>query len=138
MRTFKSNIFKTKAFKKLVKKHKKRILDEELEVDLETEPMVAKRDDVLAEMLSKALERCEGMYSKIPECCITAYIGGLKAKHYLDHSDIKVRNKFSGWGYVPCQECFDAGNKVKIKHNGISFQGKIILQLLHYFSGKRT
>lgn len=125
----------SKTFRKLVNKHKVRILAEE-DVILEKR-IVAKSDHVLADMLSKAYDRCEGMYSKIPECCVNAYVDGLRAKFYMDHKDIEIRKKFTGWNYVPCSACFESNNKVKIKHNGVSFQGKIILDLMKYFRGHR-
>jgi len=98
---------------------------------------VAKKDLVLAGMLEKAYDRCEGMYSKIPECCIDAYLGGLRAKYYLDNQDPKVRKKIGGWGYVPCEECFKNDKKVKIKRNGVSFQGLLIKELVKFFKGQR-
>lgn len=46
-----------------------------------------------------------GLHSKIPVCCIRAFLDDTVVHNAGDH----------GWkGYGPCQECFWRGNKVDI------------------------
>lgn len=44
-----------------------------------------------------------GIHSNIPECCVESFVEGRKAK------DTEV-----SWGYIPCEECEEAGNRIEV------------------------
>jgi len=59
-----------------------------------------------------------------------------KFRESLSEKDRKKLDKNPmKWQYVPCMSCFKKNRSVKIKHNGVSLHGRMIMTLIEDFSG---
>ena len=86
----------------------------------------------LYEQLLKAYNIAEGKYSGIPDCCIQSFIDGRTWQRMINkvRSQKKKVEITNNWTYVPCQDCIDNKRYGKVKENGISFMGEILLTLM--------
>lgn len=101
--------------------------------------MKKNKNEKILENLRKSLDWCEGKYSGLPDCCIQEYVNGMTYKKFRDCLSEKDRKKLDKntlkWQYVPCMNCFKKNKSVKIKHNGVSLQGRMIMTLMEDFFG---
>ncbi len=104
---------------------------------------MSKRNQFLITAIFQALDAVEGVYSGIPECCIVPFMYGRNYQNLLDeiHNNKKHTKKLlknlEAFNYVPCDECLRNKRVVKLKHNGISPQGRVLLALADSFTGKK-
>lgn len=80
--------------------------------------------------LQEVINRLEGEYSGLPQCCIEVFVAGRTAYSFRESLTPKNQEKYTGWGYVPCDKCFKRNKKVKIKMNGTSHRGEILYAVL--------
>ena len=76
--------------------------------------------------LREALDRIEGVYSNIPECCIEGFINGRTYLNVRNSLKEKDQKKLEKWHYVPCEDCFKKNNVNELQRNGMSDLGQII------------
>lgn len=91
-----------------------------------------KKDKNMADaihLLADVFDRIEGRHSNIPDCCIETFVAGRTYQNFLEELSEKEQRKLSGWGYVPCDDCFKKNKKNKISMNGTSELGQMILAI---------
>lgn len=103
---------------------------------------MAKRNEFLLEVLMQAFDAVEGVYSGIPQCCVIPYMNG---RHGMSlRSEIaKKKNKkqllknLELFNYIPCDDCLKNKRVAKLKHNGVSSEGRVLFALIETFAGKK-
>jgi len=106
------------------------------------EEKVPKRNQFLIVSLLQAFDAVEGVYSGIPECCIVPFMYGRNAENLRTEIKNKKNKKqllenLKSFNYVPCDNCLKNKKVAKLKHNGISPQGRVLLALADGFTGKK-
>lgn len=92
-----------------------------------------KNSKKIISLLLEAFNRSEGEYSAIPQCCIEGYISGRTYMNVRNSLNEKDQKKLEKWNYVPCEKCFKQSKVVKIKDNGTSAQGKVMLAIADFY-----
>lgn len=105
--------------------------------------MAKKRNQFLVETLMTAFDAVEGVYSGIPECCIKQFISGINYQILLAQIKKKknskeLLSKLKLFNYVPCYNCLKNKRVNKLKHNGVSNEGRILFALIEIFAGKKN
>ena len=83
--------------------------------------------------LFEAFDRIEGEYSGMPQCCIDVFVNGRTAYDFNESLSAKDQKKYRKWNYVPCDDCFKTNKVAKIKNNGTSHRGKMIMAIAETF-----
>lgn len=101
---------------------------------------MTKADTKTIKSLQQALDRLEGKYSGIPECCVESYASGVDGVKFVKKLTVGQKEKWlnSCWGYIPCMDCFNKNKIVKIKTNGTSLKGRLIRTIIHEIQGLKT
>ena len=86
--------------------------------------------DGAIQRLIDAYDRIEGMYSNIPLCCIREFLNGQTYSELMESLNKKDQKKLLKWEYVPCEKCFKNNKINKLKKNGTSLTGTIIMSLV--------
>lgn len=95
-----------------------------------------KKDPVLAKMLNDAFDWSQGKHSGIPECCIHVFLNGRIYHDFSKTLTEKDRIRLhKNWEYVPCDACFKYKKGGKVKKNGTSLVGKMLMTLLAEANG---
>lgn len=87
-------------------------------------------NEEMVKALFYAFDWSEGRYSAIPDCCIEEYSAGKYYTKFKETLSEKDQKKLDKWNYVPCNKCFKKNNLVKIKNNGTSLHGRVIMSLI--------
>ncbi len=89
------------------------------------------------ESIQEAIDRIEGEYSNIPFCCIDGYISGRTYASVLNSLDESDQKKLQKWNYVPCNKCFKENKRNKLKKNGMSDIGHILIAVIKILSERK-
>lgn len=102
---------------------------------------MAKRNQFLVEVLMQAFDAVEGTYSNIPQCCVIPFMHGRNYEALLKQLRKKKLTKLlknlEAFNYVPCDDCLKNKRVSKLKHNGVSSEGRVLFALIETFAGKK-
>ena len=86
--------------------------------------------EIIISALIEALDRLEGQYSNIPLCCIEQFTAGRTYINFKETLKPKDQKKLDKWNYVPCDECFKDNKINKLKLNGTSIHGRVLMAII--------
>jgi len=103
---------------------------------------MAKRNEFLLEVLMQAFDAVEGVYSNIPQCCIIPYMHGrhgerIRAEIAKKKNKKQLLKNLEAFNYIPCDDCLKNKRVSKLKHNGVSSEGRVLFALIETFAGKK-
>jgi len=87
--------------------------------------------------LRNCIDRLEGEYSNIPDCCIEQYIAGQTYISLYNSINVKDQKKLQKWDYVPCQKCFKNNKRNKLKE-GTSDIGCVLYSILDLLNERKN
>lgn len=101
-----------------------------------------KRNQFLITTILQAFDAVEGVYSGIPECCIIPFMNGRTYQELMkeisqSNDEKKLMKNLKAFNYVPCYDCLRKKKVAKLKHNGVSPQGRVLMALAEGFTGKK-